>query len=64
MNRLSIRTLKSSALALALGAASFGAFAGGLDVRDPAIAGLFPVPPLTALLGRDKVHAVAFDRLS
>ncbi len=28
-NRLSIRTLKSSALALALGAASFGAFAGG-----------------------------------
>ena len=29
MNRLTIRTLKSSALALALGAASFGAFAGG-----------------------------------
>ncbi|SPU42414.1 ligase-associated DNA damage response endonuclease PdeM [Brevundimonas diminuta] len=43
---------------------AFGAFTGGLDVRDPAIAGLFPVPPLTALLGRDKVHAVAFDRLS
>ena len=43
---------------------AFGAFTGGLDVRDPAIAGLFPSPPLTALLGRDKVHAVAFDRLS
>ena len=43
---------------------AFGAFTGGLDVRDPAIAGLFPVPPLTALLGRDKVHAVAFARLS
>ena len=43
---------------------AFGAFTGGLDVRDPAITGLFSVPPLTALLGRDKVHAVAFDRLS
>nr|WP_313521986.1 ligase-associated DNA damage response endonuclease PdeM [Brevundimonas diminuta] len=43
---------------------AFGAFTGGLDVRDPAIAGLFPSSPLTALLGRDKVHAVAFDRLS
>ncbi len=43
---------------------AFGAFTGRLDVRDPAIARLFPIPPLTALLGRDKVHAVAFDRLS
>jgi metallophosphoesterase superfamily enzyme len=43
---------------------AFGAFTGGLDVRDTAIAGLFPSPPLTALLGRDKIHAVAFDRLS
>ncbi|MNI13290.1 hypothetical protein D3C73_665070 [compost metagenome] len=43
---------------------AFGAFAGGLDVRDPAVAGLFPTPPLAALLGRDKVHPVAFDRLS
>ena len=40
------------------------AFTGGLDVRDRAIASLFPIPPLAALLGRDKVHAVAFDRLS
>lgn len=43
---------------------AFGAFAGGLDVRDPAVAGLFPTPPLAALLGRDKVHPVAFNRLS
>ncbi|HAD84419.1 MAG TPA: phosphoesterase, partial [Brevundimonas sp.] len=42
---------------------AFGAFTGGLDVRDPAIAGLFPTPPLAALLGRDKVHAVAFETL-
>lgn len=42
---------------------AFGAFTGGLDVRDPAIAGLFAEPPLTAVLGRDKVHAVAWDRL-
>lgn len=42
---------------------AFGAFTGGLDVRDPAISGLFPTPPLAALLGRDKVHAVAFETL-
>jgi hypothetical protein len=24
---------------------------------------LFPTPPLAALLGRDKVHAVAFETL-
>jgi len=43
---------------------AFGAFTGGLSVRDPAIAGLFAQPPMTALLGRDRVHAVAWDRLS
>lgn len=42
---------------------AFGAFTGGLDVRDPVVAGLFPAPPLAALLGRDKVHAVAFETL-
>lgn len=42
---------------------AFGAFTGGLDVTDAAFAGLFPVPPLAAALGRDKVHAIAFDRL-
>ena len=37
----------------------FGAFTGGLDVRDAAVAGLFAEPPLVAALGRDKVHALA-----
>lgn len=42
---------------------AFGAFTGGLDVRDVAIAGLFDAAPMIAVLGRDKVHAVAWDRL-
>jgi DNA ligase-associated metallophosphoesterase len=42
---------------------AFGAFAGGLSVRDPAVAGLFAQEPMAAVLGRDKVHAVAWDRL-
>lgn len=42
---------------------AFGAFTGGLSVRDPVIAGLFAQAPMTALLGRDRVHAVAWDRL-
>ena len=40
---------------------AFGAFTGGLDVRDPAIAGLFAEPPMTAALGRDRVHARAWE---
>ena len=39
---------------------AFGAFTGGLNVRDPAIASLFASPPLVAALGRDKVHALAW----
>ena len=42
---------------------AFGAFTGGLDVRDPAIAGLFAEPPLAAALGRDKVHALPWETL-
>ena len=42
---------------------AFGAFTGGLDVKDPAIAGLFADAPLAAALGRDKVHALAWDSL-
>ena len=42
---------------------AFGAFTGGLDVRDPAIAGLFGEPPMAAALGRDKVHALAWETL-
>lgn len=42
---------------------AFGAFTGGLDVRDPAIAGLFADPPMAAALGRDRVHALAWETL-
>ena len=42
---------------------AFGAFTGGLDVRNPAIADLFISAPLLAALGRDKVHALAWSGL-
>lgn len=42
---------------------AFGAFTGGLDVRDVAVAGLFTAPPMVAALGRDKVHALSWDAL-
>lgn len=42
---------------------AFGAFTGGLDVRDVAVAGLFAAPPMVAALGRDKVHALSWDAL-
>ena len=42
---------------------AFGAFTGGLDVRDPAVAGLFEAPPMAAALGRDRVHALAWEAL-
>ena len=42
---------------------AFGAFTGGLNVRDPAIAGLFEEPPMAAVLGSDKVHALAWGSL-
>lgn len=42
---------------------AFGAFTGGLNVRDPAIAGLFAAPPLAAALGRDRVHALDWSVL-
>lgn len=43
---------------------AFGAFTGGLSVRDPAIVGLFPASPLLGVLGRDKVHPVAWTTAS
>jgi len=43
---------------------AFGAFTGGLDVRDPAIAALFAEKPMAAALGRDRVHALSWDRLA
>ncbi|MFN3932549.1 MAG: ligase-associated DNA damage response endonuclease PdeM [Brevundimonas sp.] len=42
---------------------AFGAFTGGLDVRDPAIAGLFADPPMAAALGTGKVHALPWEKL-
>ncbi|MFC7377318.1 ligase-associated DNA damage response endonuclease PdeM [Brevundimonas sp. GCM10030266] len=43
---------------------AFGAFTGGLDVRDVAVAGLFAEPPMVAALGRDKVHALAWESVA
>ena len=42
---------------------AFGAFTGGLNVRDPAIATLFASAPLAAALGKDKVHPLAWSAL-
>lgn len=42
---------------------AFGAFTGGLDVREAAVAGLFRDAPMVAALGRDKVHALAWESL-
>ena len=42
---------------------AFGAFTGGLNVKDPAIANLFSTSPLAAALGRDRVHPIAWRRL-
>ena len=42
---------------------AFGAFTGGLDVREPAVAELFEAPPMLAALGRDQVHALAWSAL-
>jgi uncharacterized protein len=43
---------------------AFGAYAGGLNVRDKAFAGLFAKPPLAGALGRDRVHAVGWRSLT
>ena len=42
---------------------AFGAYAGGLNVRDAAFAGLFARPPLAGALGFDRVHAVGWRSL-
>ena len=42
---------------------AFGAYAGGLNVRDAAFAGLFARPPLTGALGFGRVHAVGWRSL-
>lgn len=42
---------------------AFGAYTGGLDVRHAAVSDLFAEPPMIAALGRDKVHALAWEAL-
>jgi DNA ligase-associated metallophosphoesterase len=42
---------------------AFGAYAGGLNVRDKAFSGLFARPPLAGALGRERVHAVGWRSL-
>ena len=43
---------------------AFGAYAGGLNVRDPAFAPLFAEPPLAAALGDRRVHPLAWSALA
>lgn len=43
---------------------AFGAYAGGLNVRDAAFAGLFARPPLAGALGKARVHAIGWRSLS
>ncbi|MGZ8363370.1 MAG: ligase-associated DNA damage response endonuclease PdeM [Caulobacteraceae bacterium] len=43
---------------------AFGAYAGGLSVRDWAIASLFRPAPLVAVLGREKVHPVKWSAVT
>jgi DNA ligase-associated metallophosphoesterase len=42
---------------------AFGAYAGGLNILDPAFAGLFARPPIAAALGTTRVHAVGWRSL-
>jgi hypothetical protein len=42
---------------------AFGAFAGGLNVRDVAFASLFRRPPLAIALGQRRAHAVGWAQL-
>ncbi|MFM9844582.1 MAG: ligase-associated DNA damage response endonuclease PdeM [Dongiaceae bacterium] len=42
---------------------AFGAYTGGLDVGDPAIAGLFPRGARALVLGRDRIHSVGLAAL-
>jgi DNA ligase-associated metallophosphoesterase len=42
---------------------AFGAYAGGLNARDPALAGLFARAPAAAALGARRVHVIAWTSL-
>lgn len=43
---------------------AFGAYAGGLNVRDRAFAGLFTRKPIIGALGAERVHAVGWRSLA
>jgi len=43
---------------------AFGAYAGGLNVRDAAFAGLFGTSPLAGVLGPQRVRAVGWRQLT
>lgn len=43
---------------------AFGAYAGGLNVKDAAFAGLFGRPPMAFALGRDQVHGLSWSALA
>lgn len=43
---------------------AYGAYAGGLSVRDAAFAGLFSRPPLIGAIGSRRVHAVKFSAVA
>lgn len=43
---------------------AFGAYAGGLNVRDAAFGGMFARPPLAGALGAHRVHAVGWRSLT
>ena len=42
---------------------AFGAYAGGLNVRDAAFAGLFARKPIAVTLGPQRAHAIAWSML-
>jgi DNA ligase-associated metallophosphoesterase len=42
---------------------AYGAYAGGLSIRDAAFAGMFARPPLVGAIGSHRVHAVGFQRV-
>lgn len=42
---------------------AFGAYAGGLNVRDPAFDGLFVRPPIAGVLGTARVHPIGWGAL-
>ena len=43
---------------------AFGAYAGGLNVRDPAFAGLFARRPIAVTLGPKQAHAITWSMLA